>query len=360
MTKILISSCTGVGNMILKTPFIHSLKDNFEDPSIDMVVGFRDKAEFIFENETFINKKISLYKKKNFIEVIKFVLKLRKNNYSYIFLPFDDELGDLSRIFLGILSRSVVITHYLMPTFRHPRALLTFFILFLLPKVKLVPFIAGRHEIDLNLDLLQSLKDYPICSNRKTSINIDNNSKILERFNLVKDNYIIFQLSARSGMPTPKKWPLQNFVDLFDQIKKSYPQIKIVTIGNQADFDAEISAFLKLRNDITNTAGKTSILEAASLLSNSAVSIVHDSGAMHIANAVSAKTIALLGPTDISRTGPLDKNTTVIISKNDSTNSMFNFKMGEEAVLKKFGQDYCMSSILPDDVHQAVLSRLQS
>jgi len=360
MTKILISSCTGVGNMILKTPFIHSLKDNFEDPSIDMVVGFRDKAEFIFENETFINKKISLYKKKNFIEVIKFVLKLRKNNYSYIFLPFDDELGDLSRIFLGILSRSVVITHYLMPTFRHPRALLTFFILFLLPKVKLVPFIAGRHEIDLNLDLLQSLKDYPICSNRKTSINIDNNLNILERFNLVKDNYIIFQLSARSGMPTPKKWPLQNFVDLFDQIKKSYPQIKIVTIGNQADFDAEISAFLKLRNDITNTAGKTSILEAASLLSNSAVSIVHDSGAMHIANAVSAKTIALLGPTDISRTGPLDKNTTVIISKNDSTNSMFNFKMGEEAVLKKFGQDYCMSSILPDDVHQAVLSRLQS
>ena len=359
MTKILISSCTGVGNMILKTPFIHSLKDNFEDPSIDMVVGFRDKAEFIFENETFINKKISLYKKKNFIEIIKFALKLRKNNYSYIFLPFDDELGDLSRIFIGILSRSEVVTHYLMPTFRHPRALLTFFILFLLPKVKLVPFIAGRHEIDLNLDLLQSIKDYPIFSNRKTSINIDNNSNILERFNLIKDNYIIFQLSARSGMPTPKKWPLQNFIDLFDQIKKSYPQIKIVTIGNQADFDAEISDFLKLRNDITNTAGKTSILEAALLLSNSAVSIVHDSGAMHIANAVSAKTIALLGPTDISRTGPLDKNTTVIISKNDSTNSMFNFKMGEEAVLKKFGQDYCMSSILPDDVHQAVLSRLQ-
>ena len=359
MTRVLISSCTGVGNMILKTPFIKSLQKNFDNPSIDMVVGFRDKAENIFQNETFINEKINLYKKKKFYEILQFVLLIRRKKYDYIFLPFDDELGELTKIFIGFLSRSILVTHYFAPTFRHPRALLSFIILTLLPKVKLVPFAAGRHEIDLNIDLLQSIKSYSIKADRETNIEFDNNEHILKRFDLKKDQYIIFQLSARSGMPTPKKWPLKNFIKLFDKIKKSHPDLIIVTIGNQADFDAEISEFIKFRSDIVNTAGHTSILEAATLLANAAVSIVHDSGVMHIANAVSAKIIALLGPTDISRTGPSKKNTTVLISNNDSTNAMFNFEMGEEAVLKKFGEDYCMASILPDSVYDAVLSNLK-
>jgi ADP-heptose:LPS heptosyltransferase len=360
MNKILISSCTGVGNMILKTPFINSLQENFGNPSIDMIIGYRDRAENIFENEVFINERVPIYKKKKFFSILSFVLSIRNKKYDYIFLPFDDELGELSKVFIALLSGSTLITHYFLPSFKHPRALIIFITLFLLPRVKLVPFIPARHEVDLNLDLIQSLKCYPVKFNRKTQLNIIDNQSTLDKFGLQKNNYIIFQLSARSGMPTPKKWPLKKFIELFDKIKEYNSHLKIVTIGNQADFDAEISEFIKLRKDIVNSAGNTSILEAACLLKNAKVSIVHDSGAMHIANAVSANTIALLGPTDISRTGPLDTNTTTILSLNESTNSMFNFRMGEEAVLKKFGPDYCMSSISSEEVFQEVLKRIGS
>ena len=75
------------------------------------------------------------------------------------------------------------------------------------------------------------------------------------------------------------------------------------------------------------------------------VSIVHDSGALIIGGAVKANMIALIGPTDPSRFLPLNKNIKVIKSENECTNLMFNFKMNEKQILKKFPDGYCMDSI---------------
>ena len=94
-----------------------------------------------------------------------------------------------------------------------------------------------------------------------------------------------------------------------------------------------------------NLAGKTSLYELFFLVKYSNLVICHDSSIMHIADTNNVPTIALLGPTDFSRTGPRNKNTYPVVSINESTMYMYNFLEDEDTTIKKFGEEYCMSNI---------------
>ena len=84
------------------------------------------------------------------------------------------------------------------------------------------------------------------------------------------------------------------------------------------------------------------------------MSVVHDSGAMHIGGTVEAKMIVLYGPTDYTRTRPLDEENTVLFSMKKSFAEMYNLSSGEDLLIEKYGQDYCMDGISPNDVLNAI------
>jgi len=65
------------------------------------------------------------------------------------------------------------------------------------------------------------------------------------------------------------------------------------------------------------------------LLYYSKLVVAHDSGIMHIANALDCNLIALYGPTDFTRTRPIGKNVKIIFSKNKYFCAMYNFKNSE-------------------------------
>ena len=124
--KVLISSFTGVGNMILKTPFIRSIYETIPDVQLHLIVGYKDKAEFIFSEDGFIQQRIELNKTKGIINKVRFCLRIRKEEYGYIFFPFDDEIPISIKLLLSILSRAMIVTHYTLPRIQTPRALLIF------------------------------------------------------------------------------------------------------------------------------------------------------------------------------------------------------------------------------------------
>jgi ADP-heptose:LPS heptosyltransferase len=223
-----------------------------------------------------------------------------------------------------------------------------------IPKLVLVPFLPARHEIDLNLDLLQAAVDYPLNRDYKTYCDYGKSHGALENFGLVPGRYIVIQPGARSGAPTPKRWSLQNFKEFIAVFEERFPDLEIVAIGNQYDYDNYVAELLKSASNIKNTAGLTTLADAATIMQHAAVSVVHDSGAMHIGGAVEAKMVALYGPTDFSRTRPLGDRCTVLFSKQESFAEMFNLSSGEDALVEKYGENYCMDGILPETVLHAV------
>ena len=129
-----------------------------------------------------------------------------------------------------------------------------------------------------------------------------------------------------------------------------YPKIKIVAIGNKFDNDQYIKPLIIDCPDIINTAGSTTIEQVADIMRFAIVNIVHDSGALHIGGAVNAKMIALYGPTDYTRTKPLNSSSAILFSKNKSFAEMYNMNISEDELIEKYGEDFCMDSILPEDV----------
>ena len=208
----------------------------------------------------------------------------------------------------------------------------------------------GRHEIDLNLDLLSLILKRPYVYNKNTIVSWEK-LKLLP-FEIPK-KFIVVQPSAKNGLPSPKTWNPKNFINLIKTFSSNYPEYKIVMVGDKGEnvLDTKIR---KLNNKIIDITGKTNFNQLCNILYKSKLTICHDSGIMHIANALKGPLIALYGPTDFSRTKPLSKKSKILFSKNKSFAKMYGFNFSEDEVFRLFPNYYCLDEIEVKDVMKEI------
>ena len=96
--------------------------------------------------------------------------------------------------------------------------------------------------------------------------------------------------------------------------------------------------------------GQTTLNQLCNVVDQAEVVIAHDSGIMHVANALKAPLIALYGPTDFNRTAPLSLTSKVLHSRTECWRETYGFKKGEVMLAKKYPDYYCMSGILVNQV----------
>ena len=87
--RVLIPSYTGLGNFILKTPFISSLKMIYPNIEIDIVCGLPYGVENVLSKSNLIKKTYWLPTNSSFIERVNFFSNIKKKKYMYIFIHFD-------------------------------------------------------------------------------------------------------------------------------------------------------------------------------------------------------------------------------------------------------------------------------
>ena len=90
------------------------------------------------------------------------------------------------------------------------------------------------------------------------------------------------------------------------------------------------------------TCGRTDLKEAGALFERSSLVIANDTGTMHLAVAMKAKTIALFGPTSPEITGPYGEGSYKVIFKNDTCDvPCYDFTCSDNR---------CMAAIKVEDV----------
>ena len=109
--------------------------------------------------------------------------------------------------------------------------------------------------------------------------------------------------SVRQG----RKWPLAYWTELAEILIKKY-NCQIVLTGSKEDAE-EAKIIENLSSNITSFCSKLSLTESAALMQRCRIVISGDTGPLHIATAVGARTIGLYGAAPISRTGPYGNNT---------------------------------------------------
>lgn len=124
-----------------------------------------------------------------------------------------------------------------------------------------------------------------------------------------------FVLAPGAAFGSAKRWPPTKFSELADLMHKHYSLPVIITGSNsEKPLAAEISSATSAR--IIDLSGQTTLTELALLLSRARAMVANDSGTMHLGALNSTPTVIPVGPTDMNRTGPLNKRCRTVIAKN--------------------------------------------
>ena len=134
----------------------------------------------------------------------------------------------------------------------------------------------------------------------------------LQNANISSDFIYVMCPGAEYG-PT-KRWPTEHFATLAQKLIAENPNIQIVLLGSKSDhaLGQEITSQTKLKSNIHNWCGNTSLDEAIALIGMSKAVVSNDSGLMHIAAALNTPQVAIFGSSDPAHTPPLSDKAQVI------------------------------------------------
>lgn len=187
-------------------------------------------------------------------------------------------------------------------------------------QTELVDADAGRHEVDQNLSLLTPLGVNAILAERNGGIQLHQEelnyaADFLKRANMMPSDIIIgFHPGCNPAQGNIlRRWPAEYFAQLGDRLIKRHGVKILLGFGGPE----EQPLYQKIATLMTCTpilAENTDILHTAALIRHCRLFIAADSGLMHLSCLVKVPTIALAGPIDPERDGPLGQAHTTIKS----------------------------------------------
>ena len=333
------------------------LLKQFPGIQIDLIFGNRWGAEKVLEHSELKCNFVWIQVDETVLSKAMRLLSLRKKKYDHVLCPFDSSpVWFLASLCLFTKSDKTI---HLPPSQGSLSSRIFWLILRnLLSNSRFVPVLQKRSESLLNIDLLTDIIDEPVCGfDLLTTVGYVNE----DIRDLIRGKrYIVIQPFARNGMETPKSWSPANFLSLIDEYQKKIPNIRIVLVGDKGDFNHCVASGIGSLKNVTNLIGETNFNQLCSVLKQAQLVIAHDSGVMHVANALQVPLLALYGPTDYHRTRPMAPTSEVLHSKNESWGEMRGFKISEDELTRKYPPYYCMSSISVEQVLSKSLAMINS
>lgn len=283
--RILISGYTGLGHHILRSAFLRQLAVLFPDAKVSIIAGDAAPTEQLLgAYQTLVLRPAAAP-----IEKLIFFWRLRRQAFDVVFLPFDAAPTFLIRG--SVLAGIPIRIGHVLPDYPVPRYYYT--------TAVPVPVNGVRSEIDLNLDLLEALWGRPFRREYRLELAAVTDTSVLHRYGLQPRAYMCVQMSAANGLPTTKRWPEAHFQRLLGQLLDRYPLLAIVALGDAGDaplVNRVCTAVLSPR--LRNLTGRVTLAEAKTLIARCRFIVCHDSGLLHLGNALETDVVALYGPSD--------------------------------------------------------------
>jgi len=281
LKKILIIGLSCLGDNLLLTPAIKKIRDIYKKAEIDIVIGQR-AVEFVIENPWFSNY-IVYDRKKGLFKLIK---KIRKERY--------DLTVDFRNSFIPFFLKS----KYKLTFFKNEFFSEKFYTH---ESVRIMNFIEpffGKGEIKLYFPYPASYKE-----------------KIKELFNItgIKSSDRIVTLIPGAKFEG-KRWDKEKFAQLAKELIKIYG-VKIIITGSKEEkkLTEEVKEMIEEKG-VFDFGGKTNLRELAAIYELSDLVVSNDTGSMHLACAVGVPIVAIFGPSNPYRYGPIGVKNFVVHS----------------------------------------------
>ncbi len=281
--KILIIKFRGIGDVVLSTIILDSLKHNFPNAHIDYLV---DSPSDQFLKPLEIVDETIVYKKKGLTQKIKLFQKVRNNKYDIIFDFFANPF-------------SAQLTYYSGAKYRagFPYKGRKYAYNLIGPEERNKFHAAELHLEMLRLINLELENKFLYFGIPQKDLSFANN--YFSSYFSSDDNVIAI---SPSGGWASKKCEPNVFAQIADEIVKRY-KVKILILWGPED-KLEAEEITNKMNGNFTLAPKTSITEMGAIIKNCKILIANDSGPMHISTAVGTATLSLHGPTSPHLQGP--------------------------------------------------------
>jgi len=295
--KILIIKFRLIGDVLLLSPFVNSIKKRYPDSQIDLVINddcidmfrYNPKIDNIYPYPRGYIKKLSLFKRA--IKEWRYFKSL-KRDYDIVFNLTEGDRGAIYSLLLnaplkiGVENRNTILKHLKLYTYS-------------------APFPDGMHTIEKNLSFLKFAnidtidKELELYHSKDDDKHIDN---ILKSYD-IKEFVHIHPVSRQLF----KCWSVEGFAEVIDYIKSIYKIPVVITSAPNSKELGIINKILTLtKSQAINLSGQLSLSQLSALISRSKLFIGVDTAPMHMASAHNIPIIALFGPTNPLSWGPWD------------------------------------------------------
>ncbi|MDD5558500.1 lipopolysaccharide heptosyltransferase II [Candidatus Methylomirabilis sp.] len=286
LRSILVASPNWLGDAVLALPALANLRRSFSGARISLLV--RPWLSQLFRSSPFIDELVELPRKG---ELMWAATALRQRDYELALL-----LPNSFRT--ALISRLAGIPHRVGYVADGRGSLLT---------VGVCPA-GGKalHQADSYLGLLRALK-WDAWS-RPTGCLLPPGSdaaaeKLLTDLGLPSHTLFI-GMTPGAAYGTAKRWPADRFAAAADLLIDRLGAT-ILLFGSPREASLTRAIRERMRRVAIDLGGRTTLTELAGLISRCATLLTNDTGAMHLASALGIPCVALFGPTDPRRTGPL-------------------------------------------------------
>jgi len=304
ITRILLIQLGDIGDVVLTTPTIRTLRQNFVSSTIFVLV--HEHTRGIMENCPWVDGTMSVEKNKSRLrETIayhrNFLAVLREGRFE---LTIDLRAGTRGAILSFLSGASIRLGRYSENGTLWRNRLFTHLVR---PKNELDQY-SSLHSLNilapLDLDIKDTSPALEVPPEKE-----DRALEILEKAKVPPDKPII-ALHPFSRWDY-KEWPIQNYIQLIDHISSRYPVSFIVTgAPEERRRAAEIRTGSTV--NVYNLAGKTTISELPGVLKKCSLLIGIDSAAAHIAASVGTPTTTIFGPSSPANWAPRGKQHHVV------------------------------------------------
>ncbi len=302
-SKFLIIRFSSIGDIILSTPIIQGIREQFPNAEIHFAVN--DVFAKIIENNPFLDSIIPYHKhitKKALAEQKKMIID-KYSGFDYI---IDLQNNHRSRSLRKGLSDKI----YSIDKRRLYKLMLVHC------KKKIAEPI---HATDNYFNCIQDILP---TRNYKQYVNIDPNIKISDYFSDI-DNHSNNNNSKKNIILAPgsahftKQFPAEKFIEIIKHLENNdnsnSSNYNIILIGGKSERQICEEIARKSGKEILNLCGELELNETAAIIAQSDLIICNDSGVMHIAAACDIPIIAIFGSSvkDLGFT-PLSAQATII------------------------------------------------
>ncbi|MCI5145586.1 MAG: lipopolysaccharide heptosyltransferase II [Candidatus Electrothrix sp. AR3] len=336
--KILIRSTNWIGDAIMTTPAVRTIRCNFPEAQITLLA--LPWVADIFAPCPHIDH-IFIYDKQGRHQGLKGKLRLaadlQKEGYDLAILlqnAFEAAL-------ITLLSRIPVRAGYTTDG----RSLL------LTNKVHKRPDIGSKHQVHYYQEMLEGLGLER--SENALELFLDpvavQEAEALFKQTLQGEEMPIIGLNPGAAYGPAKRWPAKKYAQLAGRLACETEGL-IVIFGTTADQEAAAEITASAGDRVLDLTGKTSLSKALACIACCQVFVTNDSGLMHVAAALNTPLVAIFGSTDHIATGPFSEEATIIRHPIECSPCM-------KTHCQK-GDLECMESVSVEEVEKAALVRL--